>query len=150
MEISRHTLPNEILLGEVTKLLDEGRDVVIMTKGFSMNPFIIGDRDSVELRKMTPSAGMIALAQISKGHYVLHRIESIDGDRVVLHGDGNLQGRERCRLEDISGCVTKILKPGGRETNCLGRCFAIKSKCWLSQPYIIRRYFLAIFRRVFI
>ena len=40
-------LPNEILMGEVERLLSQGTAVTIMTKGNSMLPFIVGERDSV-------------------------------------------------------------------------------------------------------
>lgn len=55
------TVSNEVLLPEVAKLLDEGRKVTIKAKGNSMLPFMVG-----------------------------HRIIKIDGEKVILMGDGNL------------------------------------------------------------
>lgn len=150
METCKRILPNEILLGEVSNLLAEGKEVILMTKGFSMNPFIIGDRDSVLLKKMEPRQGHIALAQIAPGHYVLHRIMSIEGDRVTLHGDGNLRGNEFCTLDKICGCVIAILKPRDRRTDCLSSCFSFRSRLWVALPTIVKRYYLAFFRRIFI
>lgn len=111
---TRFELPNDVLLPEVDRLLSEGHDVELMAKGCSMLPFIVGNRDSVRLRKKTSySKGDIVLSQVSKGRYVLHRIiSSGDGPDVVLMGDGNLKGVEKCRVSDICGAVTHIVKPG--------------------------------------
>jgi len=49
--MQRITVPNKVLLLEVTRLLDEGQIVILRVKGNSMLPFIIGDRDSVVLQK---------------------------------------------------------------------------------------------------
>ena len=71
-------LPNEILLGEVERLLSQGTSVTIMTKGNSMLPFIVGERDSVVLKPYgVPRVGDIALAHLHNGAYVLHRIIDI-------------------------------------------------------------------------
>ena len=48
----KRVIPNEILLGEVTSLLAEGQEVVLLTKGGSMMPFLRSERDSVALRKL--------------------------------------------------------------------------------------------------
>lgn len=129
-------------------MLSEGRIVTISTKGGSMMPFIVGERDSVELvRRDVYEVGEIVLAQIREGHWVLHRLDSVDGDRVTLRGDGNLKGTEKCRMSDIAGSVDKIIRPKG-ETDCRSERFARRSRLWRSQPYIIRRFYLAVFRRI--
>lgn len=143
------TIPNAIMLAEVNNLLQEGHNVVIMTKGNSMLPFIRGEKDSVELRRnVSPAVGDIALAQIAPGHYVLHRIIVIEGDRVTLKGDGNLRGTENCTLADICGTVEKIVTPSGKEKSCTTPGFARRSRCWNALPYIIRRYTLGLLRRI--
>jgi len=135
-------LPNEILLGEVSGMLAEGMEVIIMTKGNSMLPFIIGDRDSVRLRKMdTVNVGDIVLGEISKGHYVLHRVFEKDGDKITLMGDGNLYGTEKCLSSDIKGTVTAIITPSGREKK------VTSGRCWRKlMPF--RRIILGIYRRL--
>lgn len=143
------TLPNEILLAEVSTIIKEGHPVVIMTKGNSMLPFIRGDKDNVELVKPeNPAIGDLALCQIAPGHYVLHRIIAIDGDKVTLKGDGNLKGTERCTTAGICGIVTKIIRKGGREILCDSASFKRRSRRWAKLPYTIRRYTLAIYRRL--
>lgn len=107
-------MPNEVMLGEVTRLLEEGREVVMMPKGISMLPFIRGEKDRVRLCKPDKlRVGHIVLAQIG-GRFILHRIYAINGNRVTLMGDGNLQGCEQGTLTDVKGLVTEIITPNGR------------------------------------
>lgn len=109
-------VPNEIFLKEVSRMLSEGKSVIIRTKGTSMLPFIRGGRDSVRLsRHPDISVGDIVLARTSNDMYVLHRVFSFEEDKVILMGDGNLKGREFCNRSDVSGTVDEIIKPGGRK-----------------------------------
>ena len=138
------TLPNEILLEEVGSLLAEGRDVEIMAKGTSMLPFIVGDRDSVILKKETdgcPKPGDIVLARRSPGNYVLHRIVGLEGDKVTLKGDGNVSGTETVSVKDILGKVIAVVGPSGRKR--------IPENGWLWRrlPPFVRRCVLALYRR---
>lgn len=145
--MNRIELPNDILLGEVTEMLREGHQVVIMTKGNSMNPFINGEKDSVNLvRRDSISPGEIVLASIRPGVYVLHRVVSVSDGTVVLHGDGNLTGNEKCRVEDVSGTAFQILKPSGRVVDCLSEKSIGRAAFWNSLPFQVRRYFLAFYR----
>ena len=74
-------VPNEILLAEADDLLSKGIEVVLMTKGNSMLPFIRGEKDSVNLKRFgAVEVGDIVLARIAPQRYVLHRIFAIDGD----------------------------------------------------------------------
>ena len=131
------TLPNEVLLPEVKLLLDEGREVVFTPKGASMLPFIRGGKDSVTLKKLDKvEVGDIVLVQLKQKQYVLHRVISIDGDRVEIMGDGNLVGTEKCRLGDVIG--TAVMVSGRKPTK--GRVWR-----WLKP---VRRYLLGIYRRI--
>ena len=116
MNDKRIILPNEILLGEVSARLSNGQEVILLTKGNSMLPYLHNERDSVALRRTEPAVGNIALAEIRPGVYVLHRIIALEGDRVTLMGDGNLRGTESGRRCDIKGCVVRIVHPDGKET----------------------------------
>lgn len=138
----RRTIPNDILLGEVTSLLAGGQEVVIMTKGSSMQPFLQSEKDSVALRKKADvEVGDIVLAHLGGGRYVLHRIISVTGDKVTLMGDGNIQSTEQCSKSDISGTVVRIIKASGRES------VPGKGRFWRAmKPF--RRYILAIYRRL--
>lgn len=138
----KRVIPNEILLGEVTSLLAEGQEVVLLTKGGSMMPFLRSERDSVALRKLEKvEVGDIVLAHLGGGRYVLHRIIAIDGDDVTLMGDGNIKGTESCLKSDISGTVVRILKASGKEY------VPGKGRWWRAlKPF--RRYILGVYRRI--
>ena len=108
----RHELPNDAWLGEVSKMLEEGKPYAIYVKGYSMRPFIEHTRDRVFLEKRdTYNVGDAVLAQIAPGHYVLHRIIEKQGDNLTLQGDGNIKGVELCKEQDVSGVVTQYIRP---------------------------------------
>ena len=142
------TLPNNVMLDSVRGMLAEGHRVVLMTRGFSMLPFIVGDRDSVELeRKDTYHCGDIVLALTDDGRWVLHRIRNTDEGGFILKGDGNLSGTERCSADNVAGAVCRIIKPH-REVNCGTEGFARRSVVWRNMPYLIRRVILGTIRRI--
>ena len=134
-------IPHDILLGEVSGMLAEGMEVIIMTKGSSMLPFIIGDRDSVVLHAGDPKVGDIALAKVEGGRFVLHRVIEVDGEKVTLMGDGNIIGTEHCLKPDVAGLVSEILKPGGRRVKP-------GSGLWWRRIKPVRRYILYIYRHI--
>jgi len=137
-------VPNEILLAEADDLLSRGIEVVLMTKGNSMLPFIRGEKDSVNLKKFdTVEVGDIVLAQIMPQRYVLHRVISIEGDRLTLMGDGNLVGKESCRLSDVLGTVQEIIRPNGTVKK------VTKGTVW-RKLLPVRRYILWLYRKLFI
>lgn len=143
------TLPNDVMLGGVKELLAEGRQVVIMTKGVSMLPFIVGKRDSVVLEKRPSVApGDIALAEIAPGHYVLHRVREVSDDAVLLQGDGNYRGQEKCKPENIAGTVVAIQTPGKSDRDPYAPAEMRRWRRWVGIPAIARRYYLAFYRRI--
>lgn len=149
MSSRRVILPNAVMLGEVSRLLEEGHTVTIMTKGSSMSPFIRGERDSVNLvKRPVVQIGDIVLAHLGKGHYVLHRVHALDGERVTLKGDGNLDAAESCTLADVCGTVTAILMGDKLRFDCTKPSFKRACRRWVAAPRIVRRYFLGIYRRI--
>ena len=111
--MDKRTLPNEILLGEVAAILQEGREAVIIPTGNSMLPFIRGGVDRVVLRrKPAVAVGDIVLAKIGD-RFILHRVISRKDDALTLMGDGNVRGTEACRTEDVIGTVAEIIRPSG-------------------------------------
>jgi len=139
--MDKRTLPNEILLGEVAAILQEGREAVIIPTGNSMLPFIRGGVDRVVLRRQEGVAvGDIVLVKIGE-RYILHRVIAREGDALTLMGDGNIRGTEACRTGDVIGTVAEIIRPSGR-VRIPGR-----ARLWrMLKP--IRRYLLALWRRL--
>lgn len=143
------TLPNEVLLGEVSRLVEGGETVTLMAKGFSMLPFIVGGRDSVVLERPGElKMGMIVLAYVMGNRYVLHRIIALDEDKVTLMGDGNLKGVEMCRREDVKAVAIRIIRPSG-EIDCFGESHQRKAALW-KRLLPVRRWILAVYRRLFL
>ena len=82
---------NAEFLPEVVKMLNEGHTVTLRLRGYSMRPFLENDRDKALLVKpSTIKVGDPVLAEITPRHFVLHSIDSIEGDNVTLRCDGNL------------------------------------------------------------
>lgn len=140
-------IPNEELILELGRLVQEGNEVVFRPKGVSMLPFIRGGKDSVALVKAEGlKVGDIVLAKVSRGSYVLHRIDSIEGNDIVLMGDGNLAGKERCTMDDVLAVAVRILKDG-REISCRSARHMRRAMLW-KRFLPVRRYLLAIYRRI--
>ena len=149
MSISRKTARTELLMNEALLLIEEGKRVIVRVKGSSMLPFLRGDKDSVELEKATEiKCGDIVLAYVEERRFVLHRKIRIDGERVVLMGDGNLKGCEYCRIEDIKAKAVNIIKPakgGYKKISCTDRTHMRKADLW-KKLLPVRRYILAIYK----
>ena len=110
---------NDILIPELARLLGEEKEVRFTPSGVSMRPFIEGDKDSVVLGPVKEvRRGDVLLARVEAANgrrtYVLHRLVRIEGQTLVLMGDGNLAGEERCSKEDVIGRVVRIESPTGR------------------------------------
>lgn len=143
------TLPNEILIPQVCKVLKEGQEAVLGVRGNSMNPFIDGDRDSVVLKKERNYVpGDIVLAMVGEGKYVIHRIvEQKPDGTVVLMGDGNLQGREYCFADSISGRAIEVVRPSGRHDSLVSPKALRRAALW-KRLLPVRRYLLAFYRHI--
>lgn len=136
-------IPNDLFFDDVISMLSEGHTVTLRAKGNSMFPFIVSGRDCVVLQKATHvQAGDIVLARLSGERYVLHRIYYMDKNKVVLMGDGNVRGRERCQREDICGIVLKIIR-GGRLISCSSAQAQRNFRLW-RKLLPVRRYILAV------
>ncbi len=141
----RHELPNDAFLGLVSEKLAEGHTAVIWVKGYSMRPFIEFGRDKVKLATAAAyQVGDAVLAEIAKGHYVLHRIIKVDGNKLTLQGDGNVRGVEHCTMADVRGVVTEYIRPN-RTLSADDACLKRKIRIWRTL-FPIRRYLLAIYK----
>ena len=140
-------IENDILIPELARLLSEGKEVRFTPAGVSMRPFIEGDKDSVILAPLNraPRRGDILLAQVQtlcgRTTYVLHRLIRIEGEQLILMGDGNLAGTEVCSRGDVIGVVTRIESPKGR------RKMLTRGYLWyILRP--VRKWLLKIYRKI--
>ena len=146
MDCETRMIANEVLLPQVVQMLQEGHTVTLPLRGRSMRPFLEDGRDKALLVavKETPRVGDAVLAEISKGHFVLHRIVKIEGDRVTLRGDGNI-GTEHCRMDDIRALATAFYRKGRNEADSVkGWKWHIYSGWWM-RLLPVRRYLLFAF-----
>lgn len=152
-------IANDILIPEIERLLKDGKEVRFTPSGVSMRPFIEGDRDSVILTSLSrsPRIGDILLVRLESNApmsnvqspmsnvqyqmsptFVLHRLVRIEGDTLVLQGDGNLVGEERCGASDIIGIVKRIESPSGsRKPLTRGRLW-YHMRRW--RPFLLKVY----------
>lgn len=142
------SIPNAVILEEARKLIDDGIEVTIKTKGVSMLPFIRGDRDSAVLVKCPdPQEWDIVLAKVSDGRYVLHRVIRREGDLLTLMGDGSIKAKERCSVSDVIGKTVRIETPG-KSIDCTSETEKRKAAIW-RKLLPLRRYILFIYRKIY-
>ncbi|MEE3384505.1 MAG: S24/S26 family peptidase [Prevotella sp.] len=141
---------NAVLIPEIIKMINEGHTVTLPLKGYSMRPFLEDGRDKALLIKpLNPKVGDPVLAETEPLHFVLHRIIKIEGDNIVLRGDGNL-GNEYCKMSDVKASVIGFYRKG---RNTLDRT---DGKKWRAYSFVwmhlspIRRYLLAFHRRIWL
>ena len=142
------TVPNNDAIAAVADLIKEGRNVVLPVKGNSMLPFIIGGKESVELIP-PPKAqvGDVILAWVDGTHYVVHRVISIQGNRLTLMGDGNIAGTERCLKDDVKALATHVVNAKGQRHPLDSPWRKRWARLWFAlRP--VRRYLLYIYRKV--
>ena len=141
-------MTDEIIIHEAIRLVDEGVSVTFPVKGYSMLPFIIGGRESVILQKPhVVRLGDVVLAWVDDCRYVVHRVISIEGERVILMGDGNIVGVEHCLLSDVKALATHVVDAKGRKHDLYAPWRQRASRLWW-QMRPVRRYILAIYRRL--
>ena len=147
-QTARIELPNEAFLPVVAESVAEGHTAIIAVKGYSMRPFLEHLRDKVKL-EYCPAAdlkvGDAVLAEISRGHFVLHRIIKKEGDMVTLMGDGNIRGTEHCSVSEVRARVREYIRPGGHviKADDPALCRMIR---WWRRLLPIRRYLLFIYK----
>ena len=94
--------------------------------------------------------GDVILAEVAERVYVLHRLVRREGDRLTLKGDGNAVGTEHCRVQDVVGIVTGFMRKGREEVEPLTTIkWRVYSCLWMHLDPV-RRYLLALHRRVWL
>ena len=131
---------NEVLIPEFERLIKLGHMVEFVPKGVSMRPFIEGNRDRVIIAPCPEvKVGIVVLAKVNDA-YVLHRVYEIRGKKIILRGDGNLEGYEVCKEADIIGRVVQLKKKGGKRER-MG-----KARVWRHLPTFVKKLYLKLYR----
>ena len=140
MEVMFMEKSNDILIPEFERLIKLGHMVEFVPKGVSMRPFIEGGRDKVILGPCREvKVGIVVLAKVNET-YVLHRVCQIQGKKIILRGDGNLEGYEVCKESDIIGRVVQVRKKGGK------RVPMNKAHVWRHLPTFVKKMYLKFYR----
>jgi len=95
--MEKMVINNDILFGRVVELLNEGKDVTIPVKGYSMLPFIRGEKDLVVLRYSEDIAPDDIVLFSNHGRYTLHRVIAIENGVARIMGDGFIRRRNFVR-----------------------------------------------------
>ena len=126
-------IPNQLFFAEVQAQIRQGKKVKIRVRGNSMLPFI-RNNDEALLIPPTPELikkGTPVVAQTDELGIVLHRIYNIEGNRITLLGDGNINQFEHTSPERIIATVSHYYR--GKHT--------IKINSWYM--YLIGRLWMA-------
>jgi len=143
---------NDVFFADVLKVLDQGRQVTIPVKGYSMLPFIRGGKDLVVLEKSggdlkADDIVLFHIGPMEGGRYVMHRILSVDGDAVDIMGDGVPKNHEHVHRSQILARAVRILRGGTRPVDPYspGELRKVHFWQWLLP---LRRYILFIYRHL--
>ncbi len=149
---------NAEMIGLLEELLREGKSVRMRIKGRSMQPLLRDGLEEVELTQ--PEEWEIKRNEVVLFRYgedfLLHRIITRKGDKLILRGDNVFQSKEVISIEKVSGIVRKVIYPGGNEASTSSPGWRLKSFFWLTIKPAVRislyipgawRRFVAIFRR---
>ena len=94
-------VPNEKYVDYMKPYLQNGFLVRMVPKGNSMLPTLRNGEEVVTLKHTdNVQPGDIVLALTSYGHYVIHRVVSVNGKHVTLKGDHN-QSTETALITDV-------------------------------------------------
>lgn len=149
MDTRKVRVDNDIFLSKVRDMLRSGdhKSVTFVVRGNSMNPFLVCSRDKVILAPpQKPQVGQVVLAEFKPKVYALHRIIKIDGNIIVMRGDGNLLSQKEIFEEsNIIGTAEAFIRKGERvETGSTKWRIYSTTWHWL-RP--LRRLLLSFYRR---
>ena len=145
-----HTISDNEIIQNAIALINEGLRVTFPVKGYSMLPFIVGSKESVDLVKPEHlEVGHVVLAWVEGCRYVVHRIIRIEGEQVTLMGDGNIAGVEHCTLSDVAALAINVVTPQGKHHPLYAPWRIKASRLWW-RLLPIRRWILAIYRRTWL
>lgn len=141
---------NKIFFAEVERLLSECESVTVRVRGCSMMPFLRDGKHSVVVRHC--DADDVKIGEVLffeyRGQWIMHRLRRIEGEKLIFAGDGNYKMEEVVGRDAPRGVVTDIISPSGKKLSCDSFSWRFRSGAWLMLPAIVRRYMLAIIRRL--
>lgn len=130
----------------IIEALQEGKSVRVTAVGWSMWPLINSYKDQLTIAPVEGSLkkGDILLALYGDG-ILVHRVERIRGNVLLLRGDGNSKQREEVSVESIKGRLLSVRKPNGRIWDSESMPWKLIERFWPSNRYL-RAVFVRIHR----
>lgn len=141
MDDRERYISGQDLFPVIEEQLALGNRVCFTVSGTSMTPWIIHNRDQVELisaKGLTLKKGDIILFQPFSGKYVLHRITRIVSGGYITTGDGNLHRDGFIPPEAIIG-KTVMIHRKGKNIDCSSLLWRIVFWIWMAL-FPIRRW----------
>ena len=114
MESHVRQISPEELIPELLPLMDQAESVPLAISGNSMTPFLVHDRDTVFLSKVTRplKKGDMILYRRKNGRYILHRICRVHPDCYDLVGDAQTEIESGIRPEQVLAVVNTVRRKG--------------------------------------
>ena len=107
---------SDVLLEAYRQLLsDERIDALpLVISGDSMSPFLIHNRDTVYLSRLTApiKRGQMILYRRTNGQYVLHRVYRTQKDSITMVGDAQTALEPGIRPDQVMAVVTGAVRKG--------------------------------------
>lgn len=131
----------------VKECISEGKSVTFKVTGRSMRPFIEHLKDSVIVSKAENiKVGDVILAYVPLAKQpMLHRVISIDGDNIIMRGDGNFN-TEKTTIQCVIAKAIAYVRHNDKKILRLNSFrWKLYSYFWM-HTFFIRRYLLAIYR----
>ena len=137
-------------LESVAALLEDGRTVRVRIGGRSMDPFIRGGVDEVELVPYLEGMDLPLWMCVFfrwRDSYIVHRYIGKEGNFFCFMGDGNLVQVEKVEEKDMLGILQTIYHPDGTEQNCRDSKWLRKGALWY-RFRCFRRFLLPLYRKI--
>ena len=138
------------VLDNIEHLVAVGESFELHVKGYSMLPMLGYGDDIIIVRRVDTeesSVGRIAMFRGMRGQIIVHRVLSVENERVVLRGDGNIIQTEECQRGEIIGVVDKVRRESGKVVDCTTSKWRRRERLWLSTPRWVRGKMLGVMRR---
>ncbi len=138
------------VLDNIEHLVAVGESFELHVKGYSMLPMLGYGDDIIIVRRVDTEesiVGRIAMFRGMRGQIIVHRVLSVEKERVVLRGDGNIIQTEECQRGEIIGVVDKVRRESGKVVDCTTPKWRRRERLWLSTPRWVRGKMLGVMRR---
>ena len=142
-ELIKKATELEPVIGDVIRLVQEGKAVTLPVKGSGMRPFLKKVGSSILLSKIDSIIkGDIVLAVNKDGHARISRVLSIQGDNVILRGDAN-RALEYYTIHDVFAKAKGFYRYDNKKIDSVsGIKWRLYSCVWVHLPFCLRNMFV--------